>query len=136
MLLTSLNPAAVAGGADVGDAVRIGEDVLSRSDLVGAATSVAERVAGAGRVAVLATPTSATVLAITGGLIAGVPIVPVPADVGVAERRHILTDSGAKAWLGEAPDETDGLPHIPVRRHARSRSSAGRPRYRPTGSPR
>ena len=120
MLLTSLNPAAVAGGADVGDAVRIGEDVLSRSDLVGAATSVAERVAGAGRVAVLATPTSATVLAITGGLIAGVPIVPVPADVGVAERRHILTDSGAKAWLGEAPDETDGLPHIPVRRHARS----------------
>ena len=77
MLLTSLNPAAVAGGADVGDAVRIGEDVLSRSDLVGAATSVAERVAGAGRVAVLATPTSATVLAITGGLIAGVPIVPV-----------------------------------------------------------
>jgi fatty acid CoA ligase FadD36 len=53
-------------------------------------------------------------------LIAGVPIVPVPADVGVAERRHILTDSGAKAWLGEAPDETDGLPHIPVRRHARS----------------
>ncbi len=120
MLLTSLNPAAVAGGADVGDAVRIGEDVLSRSDLVGAATSVAERVAGAGRVAVLATPTSTTVLAITGGLIAGVPIVPVPADVGVAERRHILTDSGAQAWLGDAPDETDGLPHIPVRRHARS----------------
>ncbi|MGY4649208.1 acyl-CoA synthetase [Mycobacterium sp. URHB0021] len=120
MLLTSLNPAAVAGGADVGDAVRIGEDVLSRSDLVGAATSVAERVAGAGPVAVLARPTSATVLAITGGLIAGVPIVPVPADVGVAERRHILTDSGAQAWLGDAPEETDGLPHIPVRRHARS----------------
>jgi fatty acid CoA ligase FadD36 len=120
VLLTSLNPAAVAGGADVGDAVRTGEDVLSRSDLVGAATSVAERVAGAGRVAVLATPTSTTVLAITGALIAGVPIVPVPADVGVAERRHILTDSGAQAWLGDKPDETDGLPHIPVRRHARS----------------
>ena len=86
VLLASLNPAAVAGGADIGDAVRIGGAVLSRSDLVGAATSVAERVAGADRVAVLATPTATTVLAITGCLIAGVPVVPVPADVGAAER--------------------------------------------------
>ena len=55
MLLASLNPSDVAA-ADVGDAVRIDGVSLSRSDLVGAATSVAERVAGAGRVAVLATP--------------------------------------------------------------------------------
>ncbi|WP_422745535.1 acyl-CoA synthetase [Mycobacterium sp. WMMD1722] len=124
MLLAALNPAAVAGGADLADAVRIGGTTLSHSDLVGAATSVAERVAGAGRVAVLATPTATTVLAITGCLIAGVPVVPVPADVGVAERAHILTDSGAQAWLGERPgdDGADGkgLPHIPVRLHARS----------------
>ena len=59
-------------------------------------------------------------LAITGCLIAGVPVVPVPADVGVAERRHMLTDSGAQAWLGPVPDELEGLPHIPVRLHARS----------------
>ena len=115
-----MNPAAVAAGADIGDAVRIDGAVLSRSDLVGAATSVAERVGGARRVAVLATPTAATVLAITGCLIAGVPVVPVPADVGAAERRHILTDSGAQAWLGEQPDEPEGLPNIPVRLHARS----------------
>lgn len=120
VLLASLNAAAVAGGADIGDAVRIGGGVLSRSDLVGAATSVADRVAAAERVAVLATPTATTVLAITGCLIAGVPVVPVPADVGAAERRHILTDSGAQAWLGEKPQETDDLPHIPVRMHARS----------------
>ncbi|HEY6574311.1 MAG TPA: acyl-CoA synthetase [Mycobacterium sp.] len=120
MLLASLNPAAVAGGQDVGDAVRIDGATLSRSDLVGAATSVAERVAGAHRVAVLATPTASTVLAVTGCLIAGVPVVPVPADVGAAERRHILTDSGAQAWLGDLPDETEGLPHVPVRLHARS----------------
>jgi fatty acid CoA ligase FadD36 len=120
MLLASLNPATVAAGADIGDAVRIDGAVLSRSDLVGAATSVAERVAAADRVAVLATPTAATVLAITGCLIAGVPVVPVPADVGAAERRHILTDSGAQAWLGERPADTEGLPHIPVRLHARS----------------
>ncbi|MCX2930743.1 acyl-CoA synthetase [Mycobacterium sp. CVI_P3] len=120
MLLASLNPAAVAAGADIGDAVRIDGTVLSRSDLVGAATSVAERVGGAGRVAVLATPAAATVLAVAGCLIAGVPFVPVPADVGIAERTHILTDSGAQAWLGEQPADLGGLPHIPVRLHARS----------------
>jgi fatty acid CoA ligase FadD36 len=120
VLLTSLDPAAVTAGSDIGDAVRIGDVTLSRSDLVGAATSVAERVGGADRVAVLATPTAATVLAITGCLISGVPAVPVPADVGHAEQRHILTDSGAQAWLGPVPDEPAGLPHIPVRLHARS----------------
>ncbi|MGX9670936.1 acyl-CoA synthetase [Mycobacterium sp. HM-7] len=120
MLLTSLNPAVVAAGHDLEDAVRIDGTVLSRSDLVGAATSVAERVAGASRVAVLARPTAKTVLAITGCLIAGVPVVPVPADVGAAERRHMITDSGAQAWLGEAPDEAEGLPVVPVRLHARS----------------
>ncbi|CAJ1498328.1 acyl-CoA synthetase [[Mycobacterium] burgundiense] len=120
MLLASLNPAAVAGGSDLPDAVTIGETTLSRSDLVGAATSVAERVGGAARVAVLATPSATTVLAVTGCLIAGVPFVPVPADVGAAERAHILTDSGAQAWLGELPADTGGLPHVPVRLHARS----------------
>ncbi|MEV0674122.1 acyl-CoA synthetase [Mycobacterium sp. NPDC050441] len=120
MLLASLNPAAVAAGAELADAVSIDGAVLSRSDLVGAATSVAERVAVAQRVAVLATPTPTTVLAIIGCLIAGVPVVPVPADVGTAERRHILADSGAQAWLGERPEEAEGLPHIPVRLHARS----------------
>lgn len=120
MLLTSLNPAAVAAGHDLDDAVRIGDASLSRSDLVGAATSVAERVARAQRVAVLATPTATTVLAIIGCLIAGVPVVPVPADVGETERRHILADSGAQAWLGELPQDAEGLPHIPVRLHARS----------------
>ena len=124
MLLASLNPSAVAAGHDLGDAVRIDGASLSRSDLVGAATSVAERVGGAHRIAVLATPTATTVLAVTGCLIAGVPFVPVPADVGAAERRHILADSGAQAWLGELPDDGPdglaGLPHVPVRLHARS----------------
>ncbi len=119
MLLESLNPAAVTA-TDIPDAVKIDGAVLSRSDLVGGATSVAERVGGADRVAVLATPSVSTVLAVTGCLIAGVPFVPVPSDVGAAERRHMLTDSGAQAWLGPEPDELEGLPHIPVRLHARS----------------
>ena len=124
MLLSSLRS---ADSADVADAVRIDGTVLSRSDLVGAATAVAERVAGPGRVAVLARPTAATVLAVTGCLIAGVPFVPVPADVGAAERAHILSDSGARAWLGDAPDDLAGLPHIPVRLHARSWHSYAEP---------
>lgn len=120
VLLASLNPAAVAAGDDIADAVRIDGATLSRSDLVGAGTSVAERVGGAQRIAVLATPSATTVLAITGCLIAGVPFVPVPADVGAAEQAHILTDSGAQAWLGDLPEDPAGLPHVPVRRHARS----------------
>ncbi|WP_077079983.1 acyl-CoA synthetase [Mycobacterium numidiamassiliense] len=119
MLLASLDPSKVAA-TDIADAVTIDGAVLSRSDLVGAATSVAERVGGADRVAVLATPSPSTVLAITGCLNAGVPFVPVPSDVGAAERRHMLSDSGAQAWLGPAPEETEGLAHIPVRLHARS----------------
>ena len=119
MLLASLDSSAVTT-TDISDAVSIDGAVLSRSGLLGAATSVAERVAGADRVAVLAKPTASTVLAITGCLIAGVPFVPVPSDVGAAERRHMLTDSGAQAWLGPEPDKPEGLPHIPVRLHARS----------------
>jgi fatty acid CoA ligase FadD36 len=119
VLLESLNPAAV-NSTDIPDAVRIDGAVLSRSDLLGGATAVAERVAGADRVAILATPSASTVLAVAGCLIAGVPFVPVPSDVGAAERRHMLTDSQAGAWLGPQPEESEGLPHIPVRLHARS----------------
>ncbi|MEU1429917.1 acyl-CoA synthetase [Nocardia sp. NPDC005746] len=119
MLLSSLNPAAIAAGADIPDAVTIDGETLSRSDLLGAATSVAERVAQARRVAVLAEPTVATVLAVVGCLIAGVTVVPVPPDAGSAELAHILRDSEAQAWLGKAPEGSE-LPVIPVRKHARS----------------
>ncbi len=133
MLLASLKSASVP---DLADAVRIDGITMSRSDLVGAATAVAERVAGAARIAVLATPTMSTVLAVTGCLISGVPFVPVPADAGAAERNHILTDSGAQAWLGQRPNDAAGrlmgLPHIPVRPHARSWHSYAEP---PSGAP-
>ncbi|MFD3702760.1 acyl-CoA synthetase [Nocardia sp. NPDC058658] len=119
LLLASLNPAAVAAGDDIPDAVTIDDATMSRSDLLGSATSVAERIARADRVAVLAEPTLRTVIAVVGCLIAGVTVVPVPPDAGVAEREHILRDSGAQAWLGAAPDGTD-LPVVPVRLHARS----------------
>ncbi|MBC7304427.1 MAG: acyl-CoA synthetase [Nocardia sp.] len=119
LLLASLNPAAVAAGDDIPDAVTIDDATMSRSDLLGSATSVAERIARADRVAVLAEPTLRTVIAVVGCLIAGVTVVPVPPDSGTAEREHILRDSGAQAWLGPAPEGAD-LPVVPVRLHARS----------------
>lgn len=115
MLLPSLHPNA----ADVADLIAMGDGVLSREDLVGAATSVAERIRGAHTLAVLARPEISTTLAVVGGLIAGVTIVPVSPDAGPREQSHILTDSGAQAWLGPAPDGSE-LPAIPVRRYARS----------------
>ncbi|WP_072805521.1 acyl-CoA synthetase [Rhodococcoides yunnanense] len=120
VLLRSLNPLAVARGDDIPDAVTIDGVTLSRGDILGAATSVAERVSQAERLAVLATPSVKTVLAVVGCLIAGVTVVPVPPDAGQAEREHILRDSGAQAWLGEAPDDAAGLTVLPVRQHARS----------------
>jgi fatty acid CoA ligase FadD36 len=133
VLLASLKS---ASAPDPADAVRIGAITMSRSDLLGAATAVAERVAGAARIAVLATPTAETVLAVTGCLIAGVPFVPVPPDAGAAERHHILADSGAQVWLGERPVDTasgrKALPYIPVRLHARSWHSYPEP---PPGVP-
>ncbi|PZU02267.1 MAG: acyl-CoA synthetase [Gordonia sp. (in: high G+C Gram-positive bacteria)] len=114
-----MNQSALANGADKPAVVTVGDVVLSRSDLVGAATSVAERIRGARRIAVLAEPTAQTVVAIVGALIAGVAVVPVPPDSGTAEREHILADSGAQAWLGAAPAEP-GLPVVPVRMYARS----------------
>lgn len=120
MLLRSLNPLAIRHGDDIDNAVHIGAMTLSRSDILGAATSVAERVARADRIAILATPTPQTILAVVGALIAGVTIVPVPPDSGPAERAHILRDSGAQGWLGDHDEDTGGLPVIPVRLHARS----------------
>ncbi len=115
MLFSTLRPDA----PDLPDLITVGDDRLAREDLVGAATAVAERIAGARTMAVLARPTTETVLAIVGCLIAGVTAVPVPPDSGTRELEHILTDSGAQAWLGAAPDDAS-LPTIPVRRYARS----------------
>lgn len=62
--------------------------------------------------AVDATPTLATVVAVAAGLAAGVPVVPVPPDAGPLERGHILRDSGAVAVLGEANWAEVTLPRI------------------------
>ncbi|MGW6914272.1 acyl-CoA synthetase [Kitasatospora sp. NPDC054939] len=112
-LLTALQGAY----GDSGDALRIDGRELSREQLLGAATAVADRVAGAPALAVLARPTVETVTAVVGGLLAGVPVVPLPPDSGTAERAHILRDSGAALLahaVGEQPPVGTGVAPLPV----------------------
>lgn len=112
----------VPPGSDGEPAVAVGGRTLTRTELIGATTAVAERLGGLGvrgPVAVWAEPTLATVIAIVGGIRAGVPVVPVPPDSGTAEIAHVLSDSGAQAWLGTTPADPHGVPAVPVREHAR-----------------
>ncbi|WP_189745019.1 AMP-binding protein [Streptomyces nojiriensis] len=84
---------------DRGDAVSVAGRAASYEDLLGAAGAVAADLAGWGPVpafAVTATASLETVAAVVGGLLAGVPCVPVPPDAGPVERGHILRDSGAR----------------------------------------
>jgi len=102
LLLTSLTAA-----QDLERAVTVGEESLSRSELLDRAGRFAAGIPDGGPVAVHATASIHTVVAITGCLLAGVPVVPVPPDSGPAERRHVLRDSGATAWSGERPAEVE-----------------------------
>ncbi|MFI0407075.1 acyl-CoA synthetase [Actinomadura sp. 3N508] len=100
-----------------GGPVRIAGRGLPRDELFGWASAVAAEIRGADAVAVHATASLETVAAVVGGLLAGVPVVPVPPDSGPAERAHILGDSGASLLLAarDAGPRADGEPpFIPV----------------------
>ncbi|MFF4102559.1 AMP-binding protein [Streptomyces sp. NPDC001903] len=81
---------------DRADAVSVAGRTASYEELLGAARAVAADVAGAKSFAMTATASLETVAAAVGGLLAGVPFVPLPPDAGPAEREHILRDSGAE----------------------------------------
>ncbi|CAO5189014.1 fatty acid CoA ligase FadD36 [Frankia sp. AiPs1] len=124
--------------------VQVGDVVLSRTELFGAAHAVARRVAGAQAAAVYADASATTIVAILGCLLAEVPAVPVPPDSGPRERAHILRDSGASLLLGSPPWDDLPIPVIPVdpRAHADAAtgqaptaSSAPRPASVPTATP-
>ncbi|HET6547111.1 MAG TPA: acyl-CoA synthetase [Solirubrobacter sp.] len=94
MLLTGL---AEGGGRE---AVRVGDDALTYDALRAAAGAVAERIAGATRVAVWAEPRLETVVAVVGALAAGVPVVPINPKAGERELEHILSDSAPEVIFG------------------------------------
>jgi fatty acid CoA ligase FadD36 len=101
------------GGDDLDHAVEVAGQSVSRVALVERASLLASAMVGMPAVAVDATPTLATVEAVVAGLLAGVPVVPVPPDAGPVEREHILRDSGAlplphrAAVCGHLPNVAD-----------------------------
>ena len=112
----TLLPSLTGAFGDPADLVRVDGTPLSAAGLLGAATAVADRIAGADVVAISATASAGTVVGVVGALLAGVPVVPMPPDAGPAERRHLLTDSGARLVLdpeGTCPAD-DGVEVVPV----------------------
>ncbi|WP_089312335.1 acyl-CoA synthetase [Actinomadura mexicana] len=99
-----------------GGPVRIAGRELPRDELLGWASAVAAEIRGADAVAVHATASLETVAAVVGGLLAGVPVVPLPPDSGPSERAHILGDSGASMILADGGTEVSGRepPLLPV----------------------
>ncbi len=83
--------------------VTVAGQTMAYDDLLGAAAAVAAGLHDHRRVAVLATPSAETVVAVVGALLAGAEVVPVPPDSGRAELDHVLADSRADCWLGAAP---------------------------------
>ena len=101
-------------GTDGPAAVRVGEAALSRVELLERAAATAGRLPPGRPVAVHAAPTLDTVVAVVAGLLAGAPVVPLPADVGPAERDHIIGDSGAAVALGSGIWDGTGLELVPL----------------------
>ncbi|MET8167428.1 acyl-CoA synthetase [Streptomyces sp. NPDC005329] len=86
-------------------ALRFGERSLTYAQLASAAGAVGERVRGRDRVAVWATPSLETAVAVVGTLLAGVAAVPLNPKSGDKELGHILGDSAPGAVLAAPGDE-------------------------------
>ncbi|MEV6245301.1 acyl-CoA synthetase [Streptomyces sp. NPDC051742] len=114
--MSALFPALAAPSAR--PALRFGTDTLTYEELARAAGALAARIGGAGRVAVRATPTAHTAVAVVATLMAGVPAVPLNPRTGERELAHILGDSEPTVVLAGPGDELPaglaGLPRIDV----------------------
>ncbi|KAA2264677.1 acyl-CoA synthetase [Solihabitans fulvus] len=89
-------------------ALRFGDHSLTYPQLASVAGRVAGELAGARRVAVLATSTMETCVAVVGALLAGVAVVPINSKSGERELAHIVGDSSPELVLAapgvELPD--------------------------------
>lgn len=99
--------------------VTVGDTTLLTSELLAAASAAAEGLTGLERVAVNATPSMETVLAVVAAVLSGTTVVLVPPDSGAAELRHVLEDAKPQAWLGTPPPRSD-LPHLATPLDARA----------------
>ncbi|WET80337.1 acyl-CoA synthetase [Amycolatopsis sp. QT-25] len=95
------------------EALRFGDTSLTYTDLAAVAGTLA-RDLPSGRVAVWATPTVHTSIAVVAALLAGVPAIPLNPKIGERELAHILADSEPGLVLAEPgaglPAGLDGLP--------------------------
>ncbi|RSN27828.1 acyl-CoA synthetase [Amycolatopsis sp. WAC 04169] len=95
------------------EALRFGDTSLTYTDLAAIAGTLA-RDLPSGRVAVWATPSVHTSVAVIAALLAGVPAIPLNPKIGERELAHILTDSEPVLVLAEPgadlPTGLDGLP--------------------------
>ncbi|AIG80001.1 Hypothetical protein AJAP_35970 [Amycolatopsis japonica] len=102
----------LASGPDK-EALRFGDTSLTYADVAAIAGTLA-RDLPAGRVAVWATPSVHTSVAVIAALLAGVPAIPLNPKIGERELAHILTDSEPVLVLAEPgadlPTGLDGLP--------------------------
>ncbi|MEV7858962.1 acyl-CoA synthetase [Streptomyces hirsutus] len=118
--MSSLFPALTDGGGPAAGrpALRFGERSLTYGELTAAAGPVAGAVREARRVAVWATPTLETAVAVTAALLAGVTVVPLNPKSGATELDHILSDSTPDLVLTapgqDLPEALAGLARLDV----------------------
>jgi malonyl-CoA/methylmalonyl-CoA synthetase len=107
---------ALTGSPDK-EALRFGDQSLTYAELATVAGTLA-RALPRGRVAVWATSTLHTTVAVVAALLAGVPAVPVNPKVGERELQHIVSDSAPELVLAEPgvtlPDALAALPRLDV----------------------
>ena len=112
--MSALLPSVDGQFGDGDSAVCVAGESVSWAQLTRRAGAVAQELAGMTAVAIRATPTLETVVGVLAGLMAGVPVVPIPADAGPMEREHMLRDSGATAMIGDPQWLEVVLPQVPV----------------------
>ncbi|MFJ9621922.1 acyl-CoA synthetase [Streptomyces sp. NPDC101181] len=130
--MTLLLPAlqSPVGPAASREAVRFGDLALTYGQLADASAALATRIADAERVAVWATPTPETAIAVVAALRAGVAAVPLNPRTGERELAHILADSEPAAVLSgpdeELPPALGPLRRVTVDARAPRREEGGR----------
>ena len=99
-------------------ALRFGEQSLTYSELAAAAGALAQELTPGRRIAVWATPTLETSVAVVAALLAGAPAVPLNPKVGERELAHIVSDSQPALVLAEPgvrlPAVLDVLPRTGI----------------------
>ncbi|MEE1766543.1 acyl-CoA synthetase [Streptomyces sp. SP18BB07] len=112
-------------------ALRFGDRSLTYGELAAVTDALAARIRDAGRVAVWATPTLETAVAVVAALRAGVPAVPLNPKSGQSELGHILKDSTPALILtapdAELPSALAGLQRLNIDVRDTSTSQAAQP---------